>query len=893
MLAVGAFPVPAHADVGNFTVGGPYGGIVQDLAVDPTNPSVVYVATRSGIFRSVDRGASWTPATAGLQQLWVNAVAVDPSAPSTLVAGTQGGSTYRSTDAGTNWTSLGSAGPGYVVSLTTTAAGPGALYAGADAGGGVWKSSDGGATWAQILSGVQVFSVTADPVRAGRLYAATPDGVIRTTNDGAIWEPLDVGTGSVGNIAVDPADVDVLFAADRTVFRSTDGGDNWSPVGAGLEGNVYSVDASPSGSTVYAAGYASSGTFLARTDDAEAEDGGTWTPLTPVPGGGSVPVLEPLPGSPQSMLVGTFGHGVFATADGGSTFQDSNAGLSAGGVSALAFDPSDPQIAFAATLAGLFRTGDGGSSWSQAALPPIDSALPNRDQKVDAIAVEGGGPSTVYVSRTELGCNHTPDGAIVLTSTSGGNAWAAAASGLPAGGEARFLFVDPRTPGVALAGVSERCPTLLEPSFGGVYLTTDHGGSWNPIGPAGSGQEPVDAPVVGMAADPSTDTIVVAVGFAMECCPEERTQMFLSRDWGSTWSEVADPFGGSSGGSNVLGIGEGGALFAAAGPGVARSDDDGATWTMSQLHSFFSGNVGVTQVVQDPADPMQVLVGTDEEGLWLSTDGASTWAALTPGLRGLRAEAIVFPPPPLPTGGSAGRVDSAPPAAARFGATGAARGGMWTFSPAPHGLTEPTLTGSERVVGATLSCTPGTWSRATGVRVSWTRDGAPMAGTTGPTYRTRTADLHHAIGCAVRATGPGGAGRALTDSVGIEAGCLHVHAVRFDPPGADGASNSSLNKEWAEVHSTCGAARSLTGFRLRNKAGTTFTFPTFALAPGGTVRVHTGRGSSSTTHLFWRRTAPAWANTADTATILEPRGASVDACPYVRAGSGLAACHAF
>jgi hypothetical protein len=332
---------------------------------------------------------------------------------------------------------------------------------------------------------------------------------------------------------------------------------------------------------------------------------------------------------------------------------------------------------------------------------------------------------------------------------------------------------------------------------------------------------------------------------------------------------------------------------------VARSDDDGATWTTSQLHSFGFGNLGVTQVVQDLVDPMQVLAGTDEEGLWLSTDGASTWSALTPGLRGLRADAIVFPPPPPPalpgTAGSADRVVAAPDplTPAKFGAIGAARGGVWTFSPAPHGLTGPALTGSERVVGATLSCAPGSWSRATGVGLSWTRDGAPIIGASGQTYRTRTADLHRGVACAVRATGPGGAGEALTAAVGIEAGCLHVHAVRFDPPGADGASNSTLNKEWAQVHSTCSATKSLSGFRLRNRAGTSFTFPTFSLPPGGTVRVHTGKRTNSATDLFWRRTAPAWGNTADTASLLSPKSSSVDACSYQWVGLGLAACHAF
>jgi hypothetical protein len=66
----------AYAGPGVWTTGGPYGGYVIALAVDPTSPATVYAGTRAGIFRSHDSGRTWAAASAGLTNLDVTALAV-------------------------------------------------------------------------------------------------------------------------------------------------------------------------------------------------------------------------------------------------------------------------------------------------------------------------------------------------------------------------------------------------------------------------------------------------------------------------------------------------------------------------------------------------------------------------------------------------------------------------------------------------------------------------------------------------------------------------------------------------------------------------------------------------------------------------------------------------
>ena len=123
------------------------------LAVDPQTPTTLYAATvetvtngggRSGVFKSVDAGGSWTPANTGLpaDRPGVFALAIDPQTPSTLYAGT----------------------------ATST-------YTGA--GAGVFKSMDGAATWTALEAGLSETEITAlavDPIASRTVYVGTKSG---------------------------------------------------------------------------------------------------------------------------------------------------------------------------------------------------------------------------------------------------------------------------------------------------------------------------------------------------------------------------------------------------------------------------------------------------------------------------------------------------------------------------------------------------------------------------------------------------------------------------------------------------------------------------------------------------------------------------------------------
>jgi photosystem II stability/assembly factor-like uncharacterized protein len=209
----------------------------------------------------------------------------------------------------------------------------------AAAQGGVWKTLDGGANWQVLTDGLSSISSGAlalDPVNPDVVYYATGelhdsfdsfygDGLFKSVNGGGSWSPL-APRSSVGSylsrVAVNLSNSNILYvASDLGVVRSINGGANWS-VTLGTNW-CYDLVLDPSNSNVlYAAIYAS-GVYKS------VDGGANWSPLA-----GGLPAAG--------------------------TFQRVN----------LAIAPSNTQVVYASfiaangALAGMYRTANGGTTWS-------------------------------------------------------------------------------------------------------------------------------------------------------------------------------------------------------------------------------------------------------------------------------------------------------------------------------------------------------------------------------------------------------------------------------------------------------------------------------------------------------------------------------------------------
>jgi uncharacterized repeat protein (TIGR01451 family) len=292
----------------------------------------------------------------------------------------------------------------------------------------LFKSGDEGGSWQGSGNGLpdaDFSEVVVDPKDSNTLYAATfrdrqaAQGVFKSVDGGRSWAPINAGLTSlnVTDLAIDPVNTDNLFAsAEGFLFKSTDGGARWNPLTAGLpnDGVGYNgLAIAPSDPQVV---YAVHG----RYEVLRSTDGGaSWAKVGP-----TYRLIEELvvdPADPNTLYYGiTKGAfpddppgGVFKSTDGGRSFSATGLTASSGQFSLLnlVMDPADPRTLYAATTRALYKTTDGGVSWST-----ITPGLVTNGN-IHQIAVAAGNPATIYVATNFQG---------VLKSTDGGGTYRSA-----------------------------------------------------------------------------------------------------------------------------------------------------------------------------------------------------------------------------------------------------------------------------------------------------------------------------------------------------------------------------------------------------------------------------------------------------------------------------------
>lgn len=122
---------------------------------------------------------------------------------------------------------------------------------------------------------------------------------------------------------------------------------------------------------------------------------------------------------------------------------------------------------------------------------------------------------------------------------------------------------------------------------------------------------------------------------------------------------------------------------------------------------------------------------------------------------------------------------------------------------------------------------------------------------------------------------------AATPTADAAASVIQFGKIQYNSPGADNGRNPSLNAEWVDVKNTGRTTVNLRGWKIRDKAKHVFTFTIDTkVRAGGSVRVHTGKGTPSAGHRYWGKTSYIWNNTGDTATLIRPGGTAADTCKW-------------
>ena len=174
------------------------------MVIDPLHPAILY-SVGVVIYRSVDGGASWQDATAGLGGAGVNALVIDPANPRTLYAATTQG-VFKSGNRGRTWRAARTGLPrGSVVGVAVDPGQPATVYAAIASAGATGGA--GGARGAGSAGGGGAGGGDADG-------GGTPGGVFVSTDGAASWRLLGSGLPSrrLSGLAIDPARPNILYA---------------------------------------------------------------------------------------------------------------------------------------------------------------------------------------------------------------------------------------------------------------------------------------------------------------------------------------------------------------------------------------------------------------------------------------------------------------------------------------------------------------------------------------------------------------------------------------------------------------------------------------------------------------------------------------------------------
>ena len=672
-----AQPAPAAAPFADLSwrlVGPMRGGRTRAVAGVAAQPGVFYLgAVNGGVWKTEDFGRTWRPLFDQQPTQSVGAIAVAPSEPNTV----------------------------YVAS------GEGLLRPDLSVGNGIYRSQDAGRTWTHLglTAGQQIAELAVDPRDASRLFAAVlghpygpnPErGIYRSLDAGVTWQRVlykDADTGGSA-VAIDPLHPQIVYAGlwqarlgpweDKNefngtgggLFKSTDGGDTWKRLAAGLPANLAQVNVAVAPSSPQRL-YVTVGTSEPSTYSSAAglgvfrsDDGGeSWTRITTDPrpalriGGGDLAVPRVDPTNPD--VVYSASTVAMKSTDGGRNWQPLRGAPGGDDYQNLWINPSDPRIIALVSDQGAVITVNGGETWSSWFNQPT--------AQLYHVSVTPTFPYRVCAGQQESGS--------VCIASRGNDGSVTSRDWHPVGViEYGYVAPDPLDPDVIYGGgrnevskfhwstgqvqnvtpiplrgpdvrVNRTEPLMFSPldphtlyfAANRLYRTTDGGTSWQAVSPdlaREAGAVPASVGALRLKAAEAQRGVIYALGLS----PLDRGRLWagtddglvwLSVDGGANWSNVTPPdlipwskvtqIEASHFDADTAYVSVSRMRIDDLRPYLYRTHDRGRTW--QSITAGLPTDAPVNSVREDP-QRRGLLFAATESAVWVSFDEGDHWDSL-------------------------------------------------------------------------------------------------------------------------------------------------------------------------------------------------------------------------------------------------------------------------
>jgi hypothetical protein len=563
--------------------------------------SVLYAGSNgpcfvNGIYRSLDSGVSWTLSYQSLNDYPISFASIG----TTIFAATvntsgmgdiDSGCVLRSLDSGATWTVVNSGIPNTLAVLAIVTS-KDILYAAISTMTtlvpNVYMSTDSGATWKLSVKGLDSNHVISFSSVGDAIYAGTVRGVF--VSRGSRWDPVNTGlpdSTKVRCIVGSEVGAGCLFAGtDSGVYKTAmKGGISWTKINTGLTDTA--VKCLAMNGTALVAG-TNSGVFFST-------DTTTWVKINT---GLAYHSIHALIVNGADLWAGSYkttaivDGGIYRFSDATQSWTGATA-FNAGYVNALAVKA--PNVIFAGTAAGMFRTSNNGDVWE---MNSTNFASTNT-YNVQSVAVAekylfaGIAYSGVYRALN--------DGGMWYDNGRQGEIWYRAGVGISSPYPMRVS---------AFATISNS--TLLVGTFNGAYRSLDTGNTWT--------LRTLD--ITGLYTDVSAFTVM---GSTILAGYSNGGGVYRSLDNGTTWTHI----GAGLPPTRIRALAANGStLFAGTNRGIYVSANNGDNWTKA--------NTGLTDtnVWSFAVNSTRIFAGTGSGGVFLSMNSGAGWSDISSGLPG-------------------------------------------------------------------------------------------------------------------------------------------------------------------------------------------------------------------------------------------------------------------